>query len=861
MFSRSIVAGGIVVLLTLHRVFAAGPTAVPDSPADLPKGPPPPPVPLLSADDAIKTMKLPPGFRIETVAAEPLIEHPVAMTFDADGRAWVVEMRSYMPDVEGAGESAPTGRVTMLEDVDGDGRMDRSRVFLDNLVLPRAIAVVRDGLLVAAPPKLLFCRDTNGDGKCDEQTLVANDYGLRGNPEHMPNGLLLGLDNWIYSANYDKRIRWNPGGGGAWVSEIVPEFGQWGISQDNFGRLFHNTNTDQLRASLIAPHYADRNPHYRTAAAVNEQVAKDQSVYPAHATAVDRGYLDNIMRPDGTLRAFTAACAPLIYRGGLFPDEFAGNAFVCEPAANLIKRNIIHEGDDGSLWATNAYEKDEFLTSTYERFRPVNLTLGPDGAIYVIDMHHGLIQHKTYLTTYCKEQYEAKQLDKHLETGRIYRIVANANADSRGREPAVPLKLSKAATAQLVEYLGHKNGWYRDTAQRLLVERGDVKSIALLRNGATKHKNPLARLHALWTLEGLRIRDPNVILPALADADPKIRAAAIRLGEALFTTPMQAKATAAVLNLAADAQPDVQLQFALTVSALGTPDADAAIASVLTSDCRNARVREAVITGVRGRELDLLARLLDQPQWSTPKPGRAEMLTALSRCIVNEANARRVARLLEFIAEQPSDRAWRQAALLEAFGPPTGVKRPRTLKPITLDVEPIKFLSLLTKSAGPDDALQSKLQDARARIHWPGEPGYKPPPPPPPLTSEQQAQFERGRIVYGATCAACHKPNGLGQVGLAPPLLDSEWALGPPRRLARIILHGVQGPITVDGETFNLDMPGLGKLSDDEIADVMTYVRRAWGHGASPATTADVGKIRATTRPVPWTERELLKAR
>jgi mono/diheme cytochrome c family protein len=378
---------------------------------------------------------------------------------------------------------------------------------------------------------------------------------------------------------------------------------------------------------------------------------------------------------------------------------------------------------------------------------------------------------------------------------------------------------------------------------------------------ATKHENPLARLHALWTLEGLRIRDPNVILPALEDADPKIRAAAIRLAEPLFTTPLQARATAAVLKRAADAQPDVRLQLALTVSVIGTTEADAAIASILTSDSRNARVRESVITGVRGRELDLLIRLLDQAQWSTTKSGRAAMLTALGRCIVNEANPRRVAQLLEIIAAQPSDRTWRQVALLDAFGPTAGVKKPRPLKPITLDAEPTKFLALLTKSAGPDDALQSKLQDARARIHWPGEPGYKPPPPPPPLTAEQQAQFERGRIVYGATCAACHKPTGNGQVGLAPPLLDSEWALGPPRRLARIILHGVQGPITVDGEAFNLDMPGVGKLSDDEIADVMTYVRRAWGHGASPVNAGDIRKVRATTRPVPWTERELLKAR
>src|SRR5687768_11277071 len=387
--------------LIASTLAAAGPTAVPDSPADLPKGPPPPPVPLLRADEAVATMQVAPGFRIETVAEEPLVEHPVAMAFDADGRIWVVEMRSYMPDVEGNGEDAPSGRVKFLEDLDGDGRMDKSTVFLDKLVLPRAVGIVRDGVLIATPPRLLFCRDTDGDGKADEQTVVATDYGVRGNPEHMPNGLMPGLDNWIYSANYDKRIRYD---GRAWHSEIVPELGPGGISQDDFGRLFHNTNTDQLRGSLIAPHVADRNPHHRTASSVNEQIAKDQTVWPAHATAVDRGYLAHLMRRDGTLRNFTAACAPLVYRGGLFPQDFHHNAFVCEPAANLIKRNIVTEADDGTLAAKHAYEKTEFLRSTYERFRPVNLNTGPDGALYVVDMHHGLIQHKTYLTTYCREQ-------------------------------------------------------------------------------------------------------------------------------------------------------------------------------------------------------------------------------------------------------------------------------------------------------------------------------------------------------------------------------------------------------------------------------------------------------------------------
>src|SRR5262245_22011123 len=165
------------------------------------------PVPCLTAEEAIKTFKLPPGFRVEVVATEPMLEHPVALSFGPDGRVWVAEMRSYMPDPDGKGENEPTGRISVLEDTDGDGRMDKSTVFLDGLTLPRAILATRGGALVASPPNLMFCKDTDGDGKADTTEILATDYGNRGNPEHQPNGLLPDIDNWIYNANYSKRLK------------------------------------------------------------------------------------------------------------------------------------------------------------------------------------------------------------------------------------------------------------------------------------------------------------------------------------------------------------------------------------------------------------------------------------------------------------------------------------------------------------------------------------------------------------------------------------------------------------------------------------------------------------------------------
>jgi putative membrane-bound dehydrogenase-like protein len=313
-----------------------------------------PPSPPLSPEDALKSFKIQPGFKIELVAAEPLIHDPIAIAFDPDGRIWVVEYRAYMPDVDGNNEENPICSIAFLEDTDGDGKMDKRTEFLDKQYLPRAIGFTRGGVLIAEqmPPKLFLCRDTNGDGKCDDKILIAADYGGPGNPEHTANGLMPGLDNWIYSADCNSRFRpifenfpdappkvrpKNAPPLELFKRERTNNRGQWGITMDDFGRQYYNSNSDFLRVDLMPTQYLNRNPNYRGTSGVNFQAMKDQSCWTGRPNiGVNRGYQAKQLRDDNRLATCTATCGPSVYRGDNLPAECLFNLLIPAPSGNMV---------------------------------------------------------------------------------------------------------------------------------------------------------------------------------------------------------------------------------------------------------------------------------------------------------------------------------------------------------------------------------------------------------------------------------------------------------------------------------------------------------------------------------------------
>ena len=468
---------------------------------------------------ALDTLKMAPGFRVELVAAEPLVEDPVAMAWDGEGRLWVVEMRGFMPDVDGTGEDVRNGQVVVLEDTNADGKMDKSTVFLDKLQMPRAIAMVEGGVLVSEPPYLWYCEDTDGDLVSDRKTEVFKGYGKQGPVEHTENALTPAIDNWMYNAKSSRRVQFKEG---KIISDKTRSRGQWGLAMDDYGRLYYTTNSNYL--------FSDWDIYHNLGTKFTKRPVKDSSVYPIRVNpGINRGYKGKMLRDDGRLNRITAISGPAIYRGGQYPDDYIGSAFIPEPAANVLTLHTLQESDGGKrlksnheLYKDDKWGKREFLASPDERFRPVSTYHGPDGCIYVVDMYRGILQHKVYVTSFLRKQILERGLDKPLGLGRIYRIVYDENPVDYSSP-----KLQDAAVDRLIKTLSHRNGWWRSTAQRLLVERNDKSAIPALKKTATVAESHLARIHALWTLHGMNALDHETSVAALEDEHPKVRLTAL----------------------------------------------------------------------------------------------------------------------------------------------------------------------------------------------------------------------------------------------------------------------------------------------------------------------------------------------
>ena len=516
-----------------------------------------PRVPPKSPAEALASFEVAAGFRIELVAAEPLVVDPVAMAFDEQGGLFVVEMRDYSEQ-----DKERLGRVRRLTDEDGDGQFDRSTVYVGGLSWPTAVACYDGGVFIGNAPDILFCKDTDGDGIADERRVVFTGFG-RGNVQGLLNSFQWGLDNRIYGATSSAggtitRDKLESAGANSdkAVSARLPCFaplelrgrdfafdpktlemaattggGQHGLCFNQWGDRFVCSNSDHLQAIVFEERYLARNP-FQSVVSARRSIAADgpqAAVYrisPVEEWRIARtklrvaglvpGPIEGGGQPAGY---FTSATGITVYEGGLWgTEEVSGVGFQVSDGAGGEERgaksesltlssswvyvadvgsNLIHRKrllPDGVTYRGERVDREtEFVRSRDIWFRPVQMAIGPEGGLYVADMYRETIEHPASLPPQLKRQLDLTSAGR----GRIYRIVP------RDYQYSKPVSLADATTEQLVNTVDHANMWQRTTALRLLDERHDVAAVDFLRAKVTASKRPEGRIAALHALAGL----------------------------------------------------------------------------------------------------------------------------------------------------------------------------------------------------------------------------------------------------------------------------------------------------------------------------------------------------------------------
>jgi putative membrane-bound dehydrogenase-like protein len=508
---------------------------------------------------------------IELVAAEPQVRAPVAIAWDADGRMFVAEMTDY--------PSGPvSGRIRMLEAPDAAGRYQRSTVFATNLAYPNGVMPWRNGLLVTAAPDIWFLADTNGDGAADLRERILTGFA-EGNQQLRVNGLYWGIDNWIYGANgrSDGEVTWPDGAKAGSIRrkdfrfrpgsrEFEPMAGnsQFGMGRDDWGNRFPVFNATPIRHVVMEDSFLARQP-----ALASVDIVPDVS--PADGNRVFALTSPNVLIPQ-PIGFFTSACGPSVFRGTALPPDYAGNYFVCEPVQNIVQRRALRPVGS-TFTAEYAHTNKEFLASSDPWFHGVFTATGPDGALYIVDFYRDLVEHPQWVAPELRDKVEWRKGEEH---GRIWRVRA------RGTAPSAPGKLSSLPPAEWVKALESDNGWVRETAQRLLVEREDRAVVPALERLTRTARKPQTRIHALHTLDALAGNETNahpastaggaeaiggwnaVLFAALGDPSGRVREHAVKLAARFVGTngTQQSKWFPALLGLANDSDARVRLQLA-----------------------------------------------------------------------------------------------------------------------------------------------------------------------------------------------------------------------------------------------------------------------------------------------------------
>jgi putative membrane-bound dehydrogenase-like protein len=647
----------------------------------------------LTPEESRKSFKLPKGFRIELVASEPLLAEPTGMCFDARGRLFVCELHGYnldgyydilelnktgvldkavrrIPATKEAEERAAKetyGTIKLLEDTKGDGHFDRMTVFADHLPPCYGVIPAGDGVIAICAPDIVFLADRDGDGKAEIKEKLFTGFGVGEIWTRISNPRW-GADNWIYVASGassggtitgprlkdavrlgNTGFRFKPDG-----SRLEPVSGGtsgFGLAFDDWGDRFLVTNQQHALHVAPLPHQAlSRNPYY---AAVNPVVNICSYGHPAKVIPTSkpdpwrrkRGEQPEWVKFYGSAETdaglFTSACAPLIYQADLFPEAYRGNHISCEPAQNLVHRCLL-EPKGAGFTVKRAEEGTEFLTTADAWFRPVNLSVGPEGALYVVDMYREIIEDYSAIPRYLQQQY-VEGLKRGHDKGRVWRILFG------DATPKLKANLAEAGAGDLVTELASPNVWRRLTAQRLLVERGEKKPAPALKELAHKGSTPQARLHALYSLEGIDALEPEPVEGALGDDHYGVRVNALQLAERwLDTEPSLLQKAVALTD---DAHPKVRLQLAFSLGESKDARALEALALLARREGSDPWMQAAILSAVPARAARLAEALIGD------KGAGASLLKPLAAVVGARNRSEEMADLLHIVASLKGDAA------------------------------------------------------------------------------------------------------------------------------------------------------------------------------------------------------------
>jgi putative membrane-bound dehydrogenase-like protein len=669
----------------------------------------------LSPEESMKKLNVAPGYKVSLFASEPHVFDPVSLEFDEEGNAYVIEMPDYPYEVEpGKGH----GRIRILKDTDSDGKIDQSIIFAENVTEATSMLPWKGGLIVTAAPNIIYLKDTNGDGKSDIREILFSGF-FQNNSEAQVTSLKLGIDNWIYANNRgqsgkvvfsktpdakpvevrgaDFRFRLDRD-----VFELETGPGQFGQTINDWGHRFFTENSIHIQQAVIPWRYTHRHAFMPTSkfnvTITDHEEIMFQEIPPAYwrserSARRNRVFKEaNLNRIEWVEDRFSGASGGTIYNGDALPKEFYGNVFTTDVSGSLIHRDVLSQSDTNPVMLakrTDSEKNREFIYSTDTWFRPVTFSVGPDGYLYILDYYRQHIETPVSIPDDLKAEMDFMA---GSDMGRIYRLLPE-NVSYQG----VKVELKKATGLQLVDYLSHKNGWYRSTAQRLLLERQDKTVVPAVKSLFSNSPDPRTRLHALYVLEGLNALNEEIVKQSLLDSESGVRENGIMLAE------RYSKMVKLLIPVVNDPSKRVSLQAALSLGQFEGKNVIAALAEVITQYGQNDWFRSAVLSSEAGSSVEILNSLIkDKTFFIKGESWKLSFIQDLSNIIGARYNKEQFSAYLKTLSTDLLSAANVQQAALK--GLKAGLNKSESTKELaaklnTSSVEEVKqgFLTLRTE--------------------------------------------------------------------------------------------------------------------------------------------------------------------